>query len=201
MPKVSGTACTCENPVAAMTSTELGRGRKMTDRRGEVRIGAAVFRDGSAHQRKQVAEIPANTACESPVSAADQTREWRGVRQAAAPEPARQARAPAPPHCECRSRWSPRRTTRRSAGCAWRRRGSSRTDVPSCSSRTFERPSRSISPEKSTPTTDTGATRRVAAIARSAVPVHRSRTRVPGGSASASMARSRHRRSMPALST
>ena len=65
----------------------------------------------------------------------------------------------------------------------------------------FPRPTRSIAPAKSTPTTRAAAGRaRIAAIARSAVPVQRSSTRSRPVSASDRIARLRHRVSMPALS-
>ena len=110
MPKVRGTARTCENPVAAMILGELGRRRKRADRRRQVRIGALVLRDEPADERQQVAEIPARTACGSRECAAGRTRGWRAGRRASGRARSPRARAPARRRCGCRSRSWRRRT-------------------------------------------------------------------------------------------
>ena len=92
--------------------------------------------------------------------------------------------------CGCRTRSSRRRPTRRRPECASRRRAPARSRRSRPRARSFSRPTRSIAPAKSTPTTRARRRpRRRAAIARSAVPVHRSSTRSRPVSASDRIAR------------
>ena len=181
MPSVRGTGLTCLKSVRGEHARELGRRRKARDRCRQVRV-----------RRSGASRPPGRPAARGSGST---RRTASGSRDRGAPNSRIASRPPASEHarelgdgrfrlCHVADAERDRRRIDRCRSATRDARGIA-TDQRESADRgadraIFSSPRRSIAPAKSTPTIDGPVARRAAAIARSAVPVHRSSTRVPG---------------------
>ena len=184
-----GTGRRCRSSAAAPTPRRIRRGeaadansagdRKGANRGGQVVVGRVVTRDQPPQPRQDVLEV-------GHVQRPNQRRRRHGeLEDREAPAwnehaqhfPARRRRDP--PRSGCRTRPSRRRPIRRESAPASRPRAPGERGRRGSRRRSLSRPTASIAPAKSTPTTCAprpGWPVR-SAIARSPVPVHRSSTR------------------------
>ncbi len=200
MPRVSGAAVMSRKPACRRIVTNSSRRLERTDRLRQIGVRAVVARHKATDARQHVREV---REVHGSHDRDRRNRELEDREPSAGPQHAVQLANSRPlcsRRCGSRRRSSPRRWIDPATGTRVASPRTSVIDSASPARRIFSPPIRSIAAAKSTPTArraPRGAVR--AAIATSPVPVHRSSSRSDPVSASESIARFRHRLSMPAL--